>query len=71
MNHLLSEENMKLNPLPWIKNWLSQPDEFWKAMNDFNEQAEDHLQNLVKEKQNDLDFQAAKSLADDLFRIKS
>jgi hypothetical protein len=71
MNHLLSEENMKLNPLPWIKNWLSEPSEFWKAMNDFNEQAEDHLQNLVKEKQNDLDFQAAKALADDLFRIKS
>lgn len=62
---------MKLNPLPWIKNWLSEPSEFWKAMNDFNEQAEDHLQNLVKEKQNDLDFQAAKALADDLFRIKS
>lgn len=62
---------MKLNPLPWIKNWLSEPSEFWKAMNDFNEQAEDHLQNLVKEKQNDLDFQTAKALADDLFRIKS
>lgn len=71
MNHLLSEENMKLNPLPWIKNWLSEPSEFWKAMNDFNEQAEDHLLNLAKEKQNEIDFQTAKALADDLFRIKS
>ncbi|UIS65543.1 hypothetical protein PP425_gp028 [Enterobacter phage vB_EclM_Q7622] len=62
---------MKLNPLPWIKNWLSEPSEFWKAMNEFNEKTEDHLQNLAKEKQNDLDFQAAKALADDLFRIKS
>ena len=71
MNHLLSEENMKLNPLPWIKNWLSEPSEFWKAMNDFNEQAEDHLLNLAKEKQNEIYFQTAKALADDLFRIKS
>lgn len=62
---------MKLNPLPWIKNWLSEPSEFWKAMNDFNEQAEDHLLNLAKEKQNEIDFQTAKALADDLFRIKS
>lgn len=62
---------MKLNPLPWIKNWLSQPVEFWKAMNDFNEQTEDHLLNLSKEKQNEIDFQTAKALADDLFRIKS
>lgn len=62
---------MKLNPLPWIKNWLSQPDELWKAMNEFNEQSEVHLQNLAKEKQAQYDFDAAKALADDLFRIKS
>ncbi|QQG32270.1 hypothetical protein CkP1_0024 [Citrobacter phage CkP1] len=31
---------MKLNPLPWIKEWLAQPDEFWKVMNDFSEECE-------------------------------
>ncbi|BAQ22675.1 hypothetical protein AU156_gp025 [Edwardsiella phage PEi20] len=62
---------MKLNPLPWIEKWLSQPSDFWKAMNDFNEKTEDHLQNQLKEKKDDLDFQAAVKLADDLFGIKS
>lgn len=62
---------MKLNPLPWISNWLSQPDDFWKSMNHWIETVEANGHEEAKVKENNEEFNAALALAEDLFRIKS
>ena len=62
---------MKLNPLPWFKEWLSQPDEFWLALNNVTETVEEQLHNANKEKINNLNLKEAEKLADMLYGAKS
>lgn len=61
---------MKLNPLPWIKNWLAQPDEFWKSMNYFAEECE-KISAKKDVNQRPMDMEDALKLANELYGQKS
>lgn len=62
---------MKLNPLPWIKEWLAQPDEFWKAMNHFNEECDKMVVAEEVETTRMMDMEDALKLANELYGPKS